>query len=74
MQIGPYRVLSELGREVALKVLSNLGADAELALRFRREAQAMARLRHPGIVGVHSVGVTPQGLPYLVMDLSLIHI
>jgi tetratricopeptide (TPR) repeat protein len=85
VQIGPYRVLSELGRggmgvvfrahdpaldrEVALKVLSNLGADAELSLRFRREAQAMARLRHPGIVGVHSVGVTPQGLPYLVMDL-----
>ncbi len=44
----------ELGRRVALKVQQL--EDPELNERFAVEAQAAARLRHPGIVGIHEVG------------------
>ena len=37
--------------------------------RFLEEARVIARLRHPGIVGVHGVGRTPGGGPFIVMDL-----
>lgn len=46
---------SELGREVALKVVPARQSGASLE-RFRREGQVTASLRHPGIVGVHSSG------------------
>src|SRR5262249_47516659 len=36
--------------------------------RFRREAEATARIQHPGIVQVHEVG-EHHGLPFLVMEL-----
>jgi len=59
-----------LGRPLAIKVIRDEGLlDPESHERFRREALALARLRHPGVIGVHSAGVTPQGFPYLVMDL-----
>ncbi len=41
-----------LGREVAMKLLRTDIADPVAAARFRKEAEVMARLRHPGIVGV----------------------
>jgi serine/threonine protein kinase len=45
-----------LDRLVALKVLGPaLNSEADIA-RFQREAQAVAKLHHPGIVGVHFVG------------------
>lgn len=44
------------GRAVALKVLSEGSAGSARARdRFQREANAVARLRHPNIVGVHDV-------------------
>jgi formylglycine-generating enzyme required for sulfatase activity len=46
-----------LNRSVALKVLHPYWSnDAGLAARFRREAQAAARLHHPNIVSVHEAG------------------
>jgi hypothetical protein len=36
--------------------------------RFTREAQLLAELRDPGIVGFVASGVTPSGEPYLVMQ------
>ena len=46
-----------LGREVAVKVLRGSEfASAEAQQRFRSEAAAVARLNHPGIVGIHDFG------------------
>jgi eukaryotic-like serine/threonine-protein kinase len=42
-----------LGREVAIKILhSGYAADPRFVERFRREAQAAARLNHPNIAAV----------------------
>ncbi|MBK8097460.1 MAG: SUMF1/EgtB/PvdO family nonheme iron enzyme [Planctomycetes bacterium] len=58
-----------LGRDVAVKLLApRLANEPEVLARFRREAQAVARLRHPGIVAIHSLG-TEQGMPWYSMDL-----
>jgi serine/threonine protein kinase len=58
----------ELGREVALKVVS--GAHAErLAERLRNEARVLARLEHPGIVPVHDIGRLADGRAFYVMKL-----
>src|SRR5262249_37408316 len=38
--------------------------------RFRRESELLARCdRHPGIVKVHALGETSEGLLYIIMDL-----
>ena len=65
-----YEALQEsLGRRVALKVLPNQTLlDPQMALRFRREAQAVARLHHTNIVQVFGVG-EHNGLHYFVMQL-----
>ena len=54
-------------REVALKILSER-AEPDMVLRFAREAQALAMLRHPHIVEVYGSGVD-QSLRYIVMEL-----
>ena len=47
---------SELGREVALKLLPAEMADNPKRLeRFRREAKAVAAINHPNIVTIHSI-------------------
>lgn len=46
-----------LDRRVAIKLLpAELGANEAFAERFRREAQTMARLRHPNILSVFEFG------------------
>jgi tetratricopeptide (TPR) repeat protein/tRNA A-37 threonylcarbamoyl transferase component Bud32 len=59
-----------LGKDYAAKVLiAGEHASPEALRRFRREADAMARLdRQPGIVGVHDVG-NDGPVHYLIMDL-----
>src|SRR5215475_15921864 len=49
---------AELDRLVALKVIKPglAGASPAARARFRREAQAMARLNHPNVVSVFDVG------------------
>ena len=57
-----------LDRVVALKILApDIAGDPAFAERFTREAQALVRLSHPGIVTVHDFGETA-GLYYLVME------
>lgn len=58
----------ELERPVALKILRpGLALEARHAERFRREALAIARLDHPGVVEVHRVG-EDRGLYFLAME------
>ena len=57
-----------LKRRVAVKVLPpDLAFREEIRLRFLREAETAARLSHPHIVPIHSVGEGPDGLVYFVM-------
>lgn len=66
---GVYRALDRtLGREVAIKVLADTERPDGCDGRLQLEAEALARLRHPGIVAVHDLGVD-DGQLYLVMEL-----
>jgi len=57
-----------LKRKVAVKVLPpELAFREEIRIRFLREAETAARLSHPHIVPIHSVGEGPDGLVYFVM-------
>ena len=56
-----------LGRVVALKVLGDALNRPEDIARFRREAQAVAKLDHPHIAGVHFVGQDEQ-LCYMALE------
>jgi serine/threonine protein kinase len=57
-----------LGRPIALKVLRpELAGSAVAAERLRREALAVARLRHPNIVSVHAVG-EDRSVRYVAME------
>ena len=57
-----------LKRAVAVKVLPpELAFREEIRIRFLREAETAARLSHPHIVPIHSVGEGPDGLVYFVM-------
>lgn len=61
-----YRVrASGASEELALKLLRS----ADAGTSTRREFRILARLRHPGCVRVHSLGVDPAHGPYLLMDL-----
>jgi serine/threonine-protein kinase len=58
-----------LGRQVAIKIMLGVGFGHETALRrFRREAQAVARLNHPNIVSLYDFGELEGGGAYLVME------
>ncbi|MEU9667914.1 serine/threonine-protein kinase [Streptomyces bobili] len=61
---------TRLDRRVAVKMLTaveGLAGDSEAWDRFRREARALARIDHPGVVTLYDSGVH-DGTPYLVMQ------
>lgn len=83
MQIGPYRVVRQLGEggmgtvllavrdqaEFAQRVAIKLVRGGEsLMQRFRQERQILAALEHPNIARLFDGGTTADGLPYLVME------
>ncbi len=64
-----YRAWDEdLARHVAIKMMApHLNDDPDYEVRFRREARAVAQLRHQHIVSVHRFGES-NGRYYMVMD------
>ncbi len=52
------------GRIVALKVLPQMLASASTRERFKREAFAIAQLKHPNIISAHDVVRTDQSFAY----------
>jgi serine/threonine protein kinase len=59
---------SRLGRRVALKtVLFGASASAEHKARFRKEASAVAKLRHPNIVQIYEIGES-ETMQYLALE------
>ncbi len=82
-EIGAYKITGELGRggmgvvyraydrtlqrDAALKMVLAEQAAGSGKRRFLREAAAIARCDHPGIIKVYSFG-EHEGLPYLAME------
>ena len=64
-----YRAKDQrLNRFVAVKILkSEYSEDTKFVTKFRQEAQAVACLSHPNIVGVYDVG-EEMGMHYIVME------
>ena len=59
-----------IGDAVAFKILHpETTKDPQSFERFRREAQAAARLKHPNAVAIHDFGASSEGQAYLVMEM-----
>ncbi|WP_437668758.1 protein kinase domain-containing protein [Sorangium sp. So ce131] len=59
-----------LGTQVAVKFMSPAYAEqGGFVERFRREAMAAAQIKSPHVAQVFDHGVTPDGAPYIVMEL-----
>ncbi|HJQ32010.1 MAG TPA: protein kinase [Pyrinomonadaceae bacterium] len=58
-----------LGRRVAIKIPHAGREENHYRARFLREARAVSKLRHPNIAAVYDYGETPDGQPYIVMEL-----
>ncbi|MFP5219544.1 MAG: serine/threonine-protein kinase [Actinomycetes bacterium] len=58
-----------VGRVVAVKVLSAVSLSDETLRRFERECRAMAAVSsHPNITALYDSGVSSSGRPYIVME------
>lgn len=81
--VSHYRIIDKLGeggmgvvylaedlhlaRQVAIKFLTS--TDHHYRARFIREARAVSALNHPNVAMVHDYGETPEGQPFIVMEL-----
>ncbi len=59
---------TELGRQVAVKVIREADLSSTTVERFTAEANAMAALEHPNIVRIYGAGRTVEGRPYIAMQ------
>jgi len=65
-----YAASHTIGRRDAIKILRPEAAqDPLIRERFRREAEAVNRFTHPGVVEVRDIDETEDGCPFLVMEL-----
>ncbi|HEY0078904.1 MAG TPA: tetratricopeptide repeat protein [Pyrinomonadaceae bacterium] len=83
--ISHYRILSQLGeggmgvvyvaedmhlgRRVAVKLPMASDGENQYRSRFLREARAISALSHKNIAAVYDYGETPEGQPFIVMEL-----
>jgi serine/threonine-protein kinase len=59
-----------LGTQVAVKFMSShVAQNPNLVTRFSREAHAAAQIRSPHVVQILDHGITPEGVPYIAMEL-----
>ena len=58
---------AQLARTGAVKVMHAISPDADSIARFRHEAQAIARMRHPNILNVFDFGEY-EGTPYMIVE------
>lgn len=56
-----------LRRTVAVKVVRS-SASPQAIERLKREAQLLAAVQHPNICDVYDVGLTPDGMPFVVFE------
>ncbi|MFN8582337.1 MAG: serine/threonine-protein kinase [Gemmatimonadaceae bacterium] len=63
------RADGQYAHEVAVKMLKAERLGTEARARFLHERQILAQLDHPKIARLLDGGVTPEGLPYFVMEL-----
>lgn len=84
LQVGPYRLLREIGeggmstvylaqhayltRPAAVKVLKPHAATDEMIARFAREVQLASRLQHPNTVRIYDYGRAFNGMFYYAME------
>src|SRR5262247_579251 len=65
-----YVGVHTIGRKAAIKILHpEIARSKELRARFEREAHAVNRFRHPGVVTIGDIDTTEDGAPFLVMEL-----
>jgi len=62
------RVDGQLKREVALKIPFAGPLRAQMAERFQRERDILARLTHPNIARLYDAGISGSGQSYLAME------
>src|ERR1700742_1750274 len=83
--VSHYRILEKLGRggmgvvylaedthlarQVAIKFSSAAPGDEAYRVRFLREARAASALNHPHIARIYDYGESPEGEPFIVMEL-----
>src|SRR5262245_20579689 len=59
-----------LETQVAVKFMAAaIAKDPAATARFTREATSAAQIKSPHVVQVHDHGVTPEGVPFMVMEL-----
>lgn len=82
-KLGPYEVQDLIGqgamgtvyrayhaqleRTGAVKVMQAISPDRDAVSRFRHEAQAIARMRHPNVLNVFDFGEY-EGTPYMIVE------
>jgi eukaryotic-like serine/threonine-protein kinase len=65
-----YVGVHSIGRRDAIKILHpEIAASPELVERFRQEAHAVNRFRHPGAIEIRDIDTSEDGAPFLVMEL-----
>ncbi|KAA0068307.1 serine/threonine-protein kinase [Rhodanobacter sp. T12-5] len=64
-----FRQADGVRQEVAIKLLARGLYTVDAQRQFRREREALARLRHPGIARLIEGGITDGGLAYIALEL-----